>query len=413
MTRSKIIIFHQEFFFSGGAERLIFEQLEYLNKQGYEVEAWAPLVASKSCFPQRAKKFPVRGFFPYLDWFPRELTALLTYVLAPWLLWRFRQADLFIGENQGGPWLAFVAALLFKKPYLVFMPYPVGLLYPRKVDQESGLLTDVILPIRVIMKVARPVIRWLDWQVMTRADAILTTGVYAQGLFEKIYGRSVIDAPSGADPLPKSKINFSRRWDGKVKIKGKTVKKPYILVTNRIMPKKKFEYALEALAQLSKKNIKTNLLIAGVVEKEQKEYFNQLKRLVKKLRLVEQVYFVGFIDDEVLQDAYLNAVVYVYSAPEEDFGKGMVEAMAAGVPVVAWNNAGPTGIVVNGQTGFLAKPFQVKDLAEKLDRLLQDRKLNQKMGEAGRQRVKLKFTQKHHHQILELKIKQLLGKKCQ
>src|SRR6185312_13788778 len=80
-----------------------------------------------------------------------------------------------------------------------------------------------------------------------------------------------------------------------------------------------------------------------------------LKSLVSELRLNDAVLFLGPITEEELQRLYEGAAVYVYPAPEEDFGMGVIESMAKGVPVVAWNQAGPT-VTVGPGTGHLAEP---------------------------------------------------------
>ena len=59
---------------------------------------------------------------------------------------------------------------------------------------------------------------------------------------------------------------------------------------------------------------------------------------------------------------------------------GVIEAMAKGVPVVAWNQAGPT-VTVGPGTGHLAEPLDVSDYSEGIARLLDDRSANQATGE--------------------------------
>ncbi len=67
-----------------------------------------------------------------------------------------------------------------------------------------------------------------------------------------------------------------------------------------------------------------------------------LQALTGELKLNDCILFLGAITEEELNRLYEGAAVYVYPAPEEDFGMGVIESMAKGVPVVAWNQAGPT-----------------------------------------------------------------------
>jgi Mg2+ transporter MgtE len=69
------------------------------------------------------------------------------------------------------------------------------------------------------------------------------------------------------------------------------------------------------------------------------------------------VLFLGAITEEELNRLYEGAAVYVYPAPEEDFGMGVIESMAKGVPVVAWNQAGPT-VTLGSGTGHLVEPLE-------------------------------------------------------
>ena len=89
--------------------------------------------------------------------------------------------------------------------------------------------------------------------------------------------------------------------------------------------------------------------------------------------------FLGPITESELQILYEGAAVYVYPAPEEDFGMGVIESMAKGVPVVAWNQAGPTVTVAPG-TGHLAEPLDVEDYASGISTLLDDPDQNQRTG---------------------------------
>jgi glycosyltransferase involved in cell wall biosynthesis len=59
---------------------------------------------------------------------------------------------------------------------------------------------------------------------------------------------------------------------------------------------------------------------------------------------------------------------------------GVIESMAKGVPVVAWNQAGPT-VTVGPGTGHLAEPLDVTDYAAGIAKLLDDRNENQRTGE--------------------------------
>jgi glycosyltransferase involved in cell wall biosynthesis len=89
----------------------------------------------------------------------------------------------------------------------------------------------------------------------------------------------------------------------------------------------------------------------------------------------------------------------VYPAPEEDFGMGVIESMAKGVPVVAWNQAGPTVTVGRG-TGHLADPLDVIDYAAGISNLLADPASNQATGERAFEWAR-RFDWERHIDTLE------------
>ena len=73
--------------------------------------------------------------------------------------------------------------------------------------------------------------------------------------------------------------------------------------------------------------------------------------------------------------------------------------------MVAWNSGGPTDIVLDWKTGFLAKRFDLDGFAGKTVRILKDRKLRQKMGRESWERVKNHFSWDRHIDILEKETK--------
>jgi phosphatidylinositol alpha-mannosyltransferase len=72
---------------------------------------------------------------------------------------------------------------------------------------------------------------------------------------------------------------------------------------------------------------------------------------------------------------------------QESFGVTLVEAMAAGVPVVASDIPGYREVVRDGVDGLLAEPGAIEELSDGLERLARDPELRERMGAAGRERV--------------------------
>src|SRR3989344_964677 len=407
----KIAIFHCGFIYSGGGERIVLEEAKGLKKRGYIVEVFAPTLDRKLCYPEDVKNLKVKTFLPQLPSFipgRHAILMVLSSVLAPLFALRFLDIDIFVGENQPGAWIAYCVSKVLRKPYIVYTNWPNRLLYPRKVDQRVNWenLSEYYF-IDNLIKRMKFFVSWADHASFTKGKFMLVNGSYIKRVIENIYMHKTIACPAGshAQDFEKLRVNPHTAYEGILEIKNVKgdifkIKRPFVLLTNRHVPQKEFEYGLEAFRKVLDKYPDINLVIPGT----HTFYTQRLFKLVKKLKIQRFVIFTGQISEVSLQNLYRNAAVYIYTAPEEDFGMGVIEAMAWGVPVVAWNNAGPTTTVVNSKTGFLAKPFDVPDFAGKILKAIENPKKRRQMGRSAWEHVKTNFSWDKHVNILEKKI---------
>ncbi len=101
----------------------------------------------------------------------------------------------------------------------------------------------------------------------------------------------------------------------------------------------------------------------------------------------------GLVQDERLMPFILNSAdIFIGTATEEAFGQTLLEASACGIPVVAFQRGGIADVVVDGQTGLLAKNLSADELYQAIDRLLADPSLRELLGRNGRKRVEAHFT---------------------
>lgn len=100
----------------------------------------------------------------------------------------------------------------------------------------------------------------------------------------------------------------------------------------------------------------------------------------------------GMLPPAELAGLYARAAVVVCPSLREGFGVACLEAMAHGRPVVASGVGGLLDLVVNGETGILVEPGNVPALRSAIERLLGDRELRRRMGEAGRRRAAERFS---------------------
>lgn len=126
----------------------------------------------------------------------------------------------------------------------------------------------------------------------------------------------------------------------------------------------------------------------------------QLKLLIREYRLDDQITLVTF-QPTILP--FLQATdILLHLAHNEPFGRVLIEAMAAGKPVIASNSGGPAEIVVHGKTGFLVNENDITAVCDQLDLLLQNPAMRQNMGAAGRKRVLEQFTLQHLEKVPDI-----------
>ncbi len=396
----RIAVFHCGFTYSGGGERLVIEEVLGLRRRGYDVECFAPTVDASRCFPDLIGEVRVKTFLPQLPrWFPfREAVQMAaTSLLMPFYAWRFRGVDAIVGCNQPSAWIAWWAARLMDVPYVLYLNQPNRLVYPRNIDRQTGWVSnaDYRLLAAIVLRATR-FVAWADRRSVQEADQLLVNGDYIGDIIRRTYRRDAIDCPAGCHvassgfPLP-----IASRFSGGLTINGYPIRRPYVLLTNRHYPQKRFDLAIRAMLEVRKKRPRAQLVIPG----PSTSHTASLNALVTELGLEDAVLFLGAISEEELQTLYEGAAVYVYPAPEEDFGMGVIESMAKGVPVVAWNQAGPTVTVAPG-TGHLAEPLDVAGYAAGITALLDDPEKNQLTGERAFEWAR-RFDWERHIDILE------------
>jgi glycosyltransferase involved in cell wall biosynthesis len=117
---------------------------------------------------------------------------------------------------------------------------------------------------------------------------------------------------------------------------------------------------------------------------------SRLERFVRDTKIQDKVSFLGFRDD--VPSIMKAADIFVLPAPAEPFGLVVVEAMMAGLPVIAIDNGGPAEIVINEQTGFLVPPADVKAMLDALTKLLEDPNQCSTMGTQGNRRAEIVYS---------------------
>ena len=155
-----------------------------------------------------------------------------------------------------------------------------------------------------------------------------------------------------------------------------------LLFVGRHEPRKGLLELLKAYRLLRKTGCDCRLLVVGSGPQER-----EARRYVATRRL-HGVEFLGRVTDGEKAQLFRTTDIYVSPATGgESFGIVLLEAMAAGAPIVCSDIHGYKGVVRRGREGLLVPPRQPKPLATAIGRLLGDEALRREMGEAGRQRA--------------------------
>ena len=160
-----------------------------------------------------------------------------------------------------------------------------------------------------------------------------------------------------------------------------------ILFVGRIARVRRIEILLQAVAKLS---IPFHLTLVGGEEKtsslSRSGYFDELKKLCVTLNINDRVTFIGSVPQDELINWYSKGDIFVYPSLYENFGQPILEAAAAGLPIISTPVGVAQEIITENETGFLFNG-QSQDLADRITQLA-DHNLRKKMGNAVRERAR-------------------------
>jgi phosphatidyl-myo-inositol alpha-mannosyltransferase len=155
-----------------------------------------------------------------------------------------------------------------------------------------------------------------------------------------------------------------------------------ILFVGRFEERKGLIHLLKAYHRLRKRHVDARLLVIGSGPKA-REY----RRFIG-LRQIRDVELLGRVTDDAKARYFASADIFCAPATgQESFGIVLLEAMAAGVPIVASDIHGYKQVVQRGVQGLLVEPKNYRALAAALYALSNDEELRHRMGEAGRARA--------------------------
>ncbi|MCQ3937040.1 MAG: glycosyltransferase family 1 protein [Chloroflexi bacterium] len=163
----------------------------------------------------------------------------------------------------------------------------------------------------------------------------------------------------------------------------------------RFVPEKGLHLLVDAFATLVRSGEFPNLqlLAGGYMSRAYKTYIDGIRKKIKSSGLEERIHLLGTLDRAQKLNLFRRMDVFSVPAPyREPKGISILEALAAGVPVVQPEHGSYPEWIRATQGGLLCRPNDSLDLAEKLAVLLRDAALRKRLGRQGRQAVFEKFS---------------------
>lgn len=238
-------------------------------------------------------------------------------------------------------------------------------------------------------RLAGPVIGWL-WR---RSSAVVANSDGLAGLARRFApDQPIAIIPNGVDAARFSPADAGpadpKTVDPKTADGGNAGDRLSLLFVGRVVRQKGLDVLFEALASLpagTRSRIGLTIVGDGPARPE-------LEAQAARLALSERIAFRGWLGRDELPAAYRAADAFVFPSRDEGMPNVVLEAMAAGLPVVATRIAGSRDLVVEEETGLMLDADDTPALAAALARLAEDPALRRRLGEGGRRRVVEHFS---------------------
>lgn len=183
-------------------------------------------------------------------------------------------------------------------------------------------------------------------------------------------------------PAHKLSVVHNGIADSPKRVGSVTNSTPRLVMVARFAPPKDHQILLRAIAGVAGTY---DLILVGVGPLQA-----QLQEQARSLGVENRVRFLGFVED--LEGLLAESDIFILTSDKEGFPLSILEAMRAGLPVVASDVGGVKEAVIDGETGFLIPRGDVSTLRQRLEQLITDPVLRARMGAAGRRRYETHFT---------------------
>jgi len=377
----------------GGIENYLYHVSKVLQKMGHQ-----PIILCE----RHDEKLSVFDIFdgipivrhPYYN-IPKPLLfikpKLISSQLKHFIYEYAKNVDLIISRY---PHYCYATCLLDIKVPIFYIPATLYWRYIKRSSEASELKE------KFFNFLWKPILDHLESKSIIMSKEVITLSQHISRSLAQYYGfdsRGFVLNPPGVDLDRFTKPHCSMEVRREFNIPKNRV---VVIYVGRLSTEKNVEKLIRDFSQVKGKNVQ--LLIVGCGPERSK-----LERLVNELGMVDRITFVGLRED--VERFYAAADIFFLPSKYEAFGQVILEAMAAGLPCIAFKRAWPEYEVASEEiirdrvTGFCVDPYNKQELQERLLYLIENPDIRIRMGKAGREECRRKFTWEGHvRRLLDL-----------
>jgi colanic acid/amylovoran biosynthesis glycosyltransferase len=181
-----------------------------------------------------------------------------------------------------------------------------------------------------------------------------------------------------------------------------TYSKQQFISIGRFVDKKAPYYLILSFLRVIEKFPNAKMIMAG-----NGHLLNTCKNLVKFHRLENNIKFLGVISPEEYMEYLVESLAFIQHSVTAENGDtegtpvALMEASAAGLPVISTYHAGIPDVIKNGESGLLVEEHDVEGMAENMIKFLENREIAKVMGAKGKKNIKENFNLDRHIKLLD------------
>lgn len=330
MAFKKVAIIHDSFLYIGGAEKVLLVLLKMFPK----ADVYIPLIRQKysKLIQKKTKGQLITTPFNKFLFCEKYASFLKPLILLYWESLDLFKYNLVISSSH-----SFSSKLVKTSPktlHLAYIHTPPKYLYP-EFNEMQAINKQ---PLKFMLSPFLSILRQLDYKGAQRPDILIANSKVVQKRIKRYYQRSsLVIYPSVK--MPNKKTAISKKT------------KKYYLCFSRLVKQKGTQLAIK-----TSNDLKYPLVIVGKGPEEKR-----LKKIAGPA-----IKFKGFLANNQISKIYSQTKALINCSIDEDFGMTAVEAMAHGIPVIAYKSGGITETVVHKKTGLLFNNFSIASLKQSI-----------------------------------------------